>query len=134
MPTESDELLAAEGVHKRFGALVVVDGVDLAVATDEAIGIVGPNGAGKTTLLDILSRRPAAERGDVVHLRGARRHRRRPRAAQRCRLGIGRSHQVPRPFGGMTVYENVLVGATTGGGDHRGREAAYRPWPSTCSN
>jgi len=115
-----DQLLAAVRVRKRFGALVVLDGVDFGVAAGEAVGIVGPNGAGKTTLLNVLagSLRPNAGRvelagGDVTKLG----------AAQRCRLGIGRAHQVPRPFGGMTVFENAFVGAATGGGRRGG--AAY---------
>ena len=48
-------ILVAQGLHKRFGALVVLDGVDLAIGRGEALGIVGPNGAGKTTLLSVLS-------------------------------------------------------------------------------
>ena len=48
-------ILVAHGIHKRFGALVVLDGIDFVVNPGEAIGIVGPNGAGKTTLLSVLS-------------------------------------------------------------------------------
>jgi len=117
-----EQILAAVGVHKRFGALVVLDGVDFAVGEREAVGIVGPNGAGKTTLLNVLagSLRPGAGRvelgGDDVTKLGA---------AERCRRGLGRAHQVPRPFSGMTVFENVLVGASTGG-RRRGAEAYDR--------
>ena len=117
-----DPILAAEGVRKRFGALVVLDGVDIALDGDEALGIVGPNGAGKTTLLDVLA---GAQRPDEgrIHFRGG--DVTAAGAAARSRLGIGRSHQVPRPFGDMTVFENVLVGAMTGGG-MRGSEAQER--------
>jgi len=117
-----EPILAAVGVRKRFGALVVLDGVDFAVAGREAVGIVGPNGAGKTTLLNVLggSLRPTAGR---VELEGA--DVTRLGAAQRCRRGIGRAYQVPRPFSGMTVFENVYVGAATGGG-RRGSEAYGR--------
>jgi branched-chain amino acid transport system ATP-binding protein len=117
-----EQILAAVGVHKRFGALVVLDGVDFAVGEREAVGIVGPNGAGKTTLLNVLagSLRPGAGRvelaGEDVTKLGA---------AERCRRGVGRAHQVPRPFSGMTVFENVLVGASTGG-RRRGAEAYDR--------
>jgi branched-chain amino acid transport system ATP-binding protein len=104
-------LLAVEEVHKRFGALTVLDGVSFALGPGEAVGVVGPNGAGKTTLLNILAGSLHPDSGsvrfkgvDVTHTG----------QADRCRLGIGRSHQVPRPFGGMTVFENVLVGATAG--------------------
>jgi len=113
-----EQVLAAVALRKRFGALVVLDGVDFAVAGGDAVGIVGPNGAGKTTLLNVLagSLRPGAGRiqlagADVTKLG----------AAARCRLGIGRAHQVPRPFVGMTVFENVFVGASSGGGAHGAR-------------
>src|SRR6266566_4238142 len=112
-------VLAAVDVRKRFGALAVLDGVKLALNQGEAIGIVGPNGAGKTTLLNVLagSLRPDAGsilfHGRDITSRGA---------ADRCMLGIARTHQVPRPFVGMTVFENVLVGATAGG-KRRGTDA-----------
>jgi len=112
-------VLAAVDVRKRFGALVVLDGVDLTLRKGEVIGIVGPNGAGKTTLLSVLSGALTPDGGRVVFdgrdvtSRGA---------ADRCKLGIARTHQVPRPFGGMTVFENVLVGATAGG-KRRGADA-----------
>jgi branched-chain amino acid transport system ATP-binding protein len=112
-------VLAAVEVRKRFGALAVLDGVNLALNQGEAVGIVGPNGAGKTTLLNLLagSLRPDAGtilfRGRDITARDS---------AERCTLGIARTHQVPRPFVGMTVFENVLVGATAGG-RRRGAEA-----------
>src|SRR5438876_3151852 len=117
-----EPILAAVEVRKRFGALVVLDGVDFAVGPGDAIGIVGPNGAGKTTLLNVLagSLRPNSGR---VEFRGA--DVTAAGAAKRCRLGIGRAHQVPRPFGGMTVFENVFVGVSSGGGKH-GRQAYDR--------
>ena len=117
-----EPILAAVEVHKRFGALVVLDGVDFAVGGGEAVGIVGPNGAGKTTLLNVLagSLRP---NGGRIELRGV--DVTSAGAAKRCRLGVGRAHQVPRPFGNMTVFENLLVGAATGGG-RRGRQAYDR--------
>jgi branched-chain amino acid transport system ATP-binding protein len=84
--------------------LVVLDGVDFTLGAGEAVGIVGPNGAGKTTLLNVLAgayRRPPARSPSA-----AGRHRC-CGAAERCRLGIARTHQMPRPFGGMTVFENA---------------------------
>jgi branched-chain amino acid transport system ATP-binding protein len=112
-----DTILEAKGIHKRFSALVVLDGVDFSMRADEAVGIVGPNGAGKTTLLSVLvgaiapSAGSIAFRGsDVTHLSGP----------QLCKLGLVRTHQVPRPFSGMTVFENVFVAASNGGGLSRG--------------
>ncbi|HEX9560969.1 MAG TPA: ABC transporter ATP-binding protein [Candidatus Dormibacteraeota bacterium] len=113
-------VLAAVGIQKRFGALAVLDGVSLALAQGEAVGIVGPNGAGKTTLLNVLAGSLRPEAGSVV-FRG--RDITAKDAADRCQLGIARTHQVPRPFAGMTVFENVFVGATAGGG--RSGPAAY---------
>jgi branched-chain amino acid transport system ATP-binding protein len=112
-------VLAAVDVRKRFGALAVLDGVSLSLMEGEAVGVVGPNGAGKTTLLNVLSGALTPDSGTVdfrgrdVTSRGA---------ADRCKLGIARTHQVPRPFVGMSVFENVLVGATSTG-RRRGAEA-----------
>lgn len=106
-------VLQGTGLVKRFGELVVLDGLDFHVAQGEAVGIVGPNGAGKTTLLNVLAGSVAPDEG-TVSLRGTQLGRTRP--AVRCRLGIGRAFQVPRPFVGMTVMENVLVGAAAGAG------------------
>jgi branched-chain amino acid transport system ATP-binding protein len=115
-------LLSARGIRKRFGALLVLQDVDFALGAGEAVGIVGPNGAGKTTLLNVLAGSLQVTAGsvrfrdsDVTPVGPAR----------RCRLGIARAHQVPRPFGGMTVFENVLVAATAGGGQ-KGSDAYRR--------
>jgi branched-chain amino acid transport system ATP-binding protein len=112
----SSPLLEADGIAQRFGALVVLDGIDFTLESSESVGVVGPNGAGKTTLLNILagSQRPTSGRiryegSDVTGIR----------ADRRCRMGIARTHQIPRPFTGMTVFENVLVGAMIGAGQSR---------------
>jgi len=105
-------VLTATGLRKRFNALVVLNDVDFTIAPGEAIGIVGPNGAGKTTLLNVLSGAYPPSGGQVfmagqdVTALGA---------AARCRRGIARSHQVPRPFAGMTVFENLHLAASVGG-------------------
>jgi branched-chain amino acid transport system ATP-binding protein len=105
-------LLAARSVTKRFGALQVLEDVTLEVGPGEAVGIVGPNGAGKTTLLDMIAGAVRPDGGSVVF---AGRDLGGLGAAGRCRAGIGRTHQVPRPFTGMSVFENALVAATMGG-------------------
>src|SRR6516225_4908676 len=106
-------ILAFEKISKRFGAVVVARALDLALAEGEALGIIGPNGAGKTTLFGIASGTVAPDAGrvifagiDITHLAPER----------RCRLGIGRSFQIPQPFNGMTVFENLVVAAAFGGG------------------
>lgn len=121
-PQQQPLLLQAQGIDMRFGALKVLDQLDFSVGSDEAVGIVGPNGAGKTTLLNVLAGAFAPSQGTVwfqevdVSARSA---------ADRCRAGIARTHQVPRPFLGMTVFENVLTAATHGAGLHA-RDAGDR--------
>src|SRR5256885_1995576 len=107
----TDPLLSAHGVTKRFGALAVLEGVDFSMARNEAVGVVGPNGAGKTTLMGVLagSHRPSAgsvtfDGADITSWS----------AAERCRKGLARTHQIPKPFTGMTVFENVVVAAAHG--------------------
>lgn len=106
-------LLSLRGVHKRFGAIVIADGIDLDLAQGEALGIIGPNGAGKTTLFGIVSGAVSPDRGSVL-LAGEDITRLAPES--RCRRGIARSFQVPQPFTGMTVFENLVVAAAFGRG------------------
>jgi branched-chain amino acid transport system ATP-binding protein len=106
-------ILALEEVSKSFGALKVADRVSLTLGHDEALGILGPNGAGKTTLFNLISGDLQCDAGRVLlagdDVTGLAPHR-------RCRAGIGRSYQIPHPFSGMTVFENLLVAAVFGGG------------------
>ena len=104
-------VLAGLGLSKRYGDLQVLSKVDFSVGDSEAVGIVGPNGAGKTTLLSVLAGSVTPSAGTVI-LDGEDVTRLRPEL--RCRRGIGRAFQIPRPFGGMTVLENVIVGAAYG--------------------
>ncbi len=119
-PAAGRTILEATGIVKRFGAFTAVAGVDFHLDRDEAVGIVGPNGAGKTTLLNVLAGAYPPTAGSV-RLDGTDVSR--LDAASRCRLGVARSHQVPRPFSDMTVFENVFVAASAGGG--RGGARAY---------
>lgn len=105
-------MLALDQVSKAFGRVRVADRLSLSVGDGEAVGIVGPNGAGKSSLFSIISGDIAPDTGEVL-LAGQRVTR--LGAAARCRLGVGRTYQVPRPFEHMTVYENVLVAAEQGG-------------------
>jgi branched-chain amino acid transport system ATP-binding protein len=109
-------LLELEHVTKRFGRVVVAEDLSLAVGAGDVVGIVGPNGAGKTSLFGLISGDLAPDGGEI---RLAGRAVTRLDSAARCRLGIGRTYQVPRPFGDMTVFENVLVAAQQGGGLRR---------------
>jgi branched-chain amino acid transport system ATP-binding protein len=101
-------LLQLEAVSKAFGRVVVADAVTIDVTAGETIGIVGPNGAGKTSLLDLISGNLTPDAGRI-RLDGRDITNDPPNL--RARLGVGRTYQVPRPFGGMTVFENTLLGA-----------------------
>jgi branched-chain amino acid transport system ATP-binding protein len=116
------ELLTLTGIRKRFGRVLVADGLDLAVGDGDAVGIIGPNGAGKSSLFGVVSGDLRPDSGEVL-LSGRRVTDLPPQV--RCRLGIGRTYQVPRPFEHMTVFESVLVAAHQGGG-LRGRSATAR--------
>jgi branched-chain amino acid transport system ATP-binding protein len=104
-------LLAVDRLSRRFGGLTVVDQLSFEVAEGDAVGIVGPNGAGKTTLLNLIAGDLRADSGSVAL--GGVDVTRRP-AHVRCHLGVGRTSQIPRPFDGLTVFENALVGSTFG--------------------
>jgi branched-chain amino acid transport system ATP-binding protein len=113
-------MLKLQSVMTYYGRVLALKGVSLHVEPGEIVAIVGPNGAGKTTFLSVLvgALSPAAgtvtfEGQDVTSLS----------AAERCRRGLVRTHQVPKPFGGMTVFENVFVAAANG--IHFNRDEAY---------
>ena len=101
-------ILELDDISKRFGQLKVADAISFGVTEGEALGIVGPNGAGKTTLFSLIGGALRPDRGRV-RLLGKDITDASPQA--RCAAGIARTHQVPRPFGRLTVFENVLVGA-----------------------
>lgn len=105
-------LLEVANLTKSFGVRVV-DDLSLRVEAGDAVGIVGPNGAGKTTTLNLIA-------GDLVPDIGTvtfdGRDITKLSADQRCRAGISRTSQIPRPFEGMSVFENVLTGAVFGAG------------------
>jgi branched-chain amino acid transport system ATP-binding protein len=111
-------ILALETISKRFGAVVVADSIDLVLNEGEALGIIGPNGAGKTSLFGVATGTLAPDSGRVVF---AGEDITRLPAERRCRKGMARSFQIPQPFTGMTVFENVVVAAAFGANE---REAA----------
>ena len=104
-------ILALDGVSKSYGALKVTDNISLSVAQGETLGILGPNGAGKTTLFNLISGDVRTDAGRVS-FDGSDVSREPPH--RRCRLGIGRSYQIPQPFGAMTVFENLIAAASFG--------------------
>jgi branched-chain amino acid transport system ATP-binding protein len=102
----STTLLEVRGVVKSFGALRALGPIDLTLAQGERLGLIGPNGSGKTTLINCIAGLLRPERGQILYLgediTAEPAHR-------RARRGIARSFQIPRPFTGMTVLENLLV-------------------------
>jgi branched-chain amino acid transport system ATP-binding protein len=106
-------ILEVRDLHRSFGAVRIAQGIDLAIEQGSAIGIIGPNGAGKTSFFNLVGGDLQPDKGAIwlegtdITAWGAR---------KRARAGIARTYQVPQAFGGMTVYENILVGALFGGG------------------
>ena len=124
------ELLEVRGLSKKFGNVVTAEDVTFNVKAGTALGIVGPNGAGKSTLLSLITGVLPSDAGTITfdgHNITSQ------SAASRTKAGIARSFQIPRPFVDMTVFENVYVGATFGGGFHGqiGYEAAVRALETT---
>jgi branched-chain amino acid transport system ATP-binding protein len=113
-----ERLLAVEGVSRRFGGLLAVDTVSLAAPAGRITGLIGPNGAGKTTLFALISGFLAPNAGAIRYdgetITALPPH-------QRARRGIARTFQVVQPFAGLSVRENITVGAHL---RHRGRAEA----------
>lgn len=107
----SEVMLSGKGVTKTFGALKAVWDVDFEVRKGEILGIIGPNGAGKTTLLSMVNGTLALTRGMIAFkdqvISGLKPYR-------IAELGISRTFQVVKPFPGMTLLENVSIGALFG--------------------
>ncbi|MEM8850821.1 MAG: ABC transporter ATP-binding protein [Pseudomonadota bacterium] len=106
-------ILALHGVSKRYGALTVTDDVSFVVPDGQALGIIGPNGAGKSTLFNLITGNVPVDAGTIKF--DGQDVTRTP-ARQRCLAGIGRSFQIPQPFGALTVFENLCVAAAFGRG------------------
>ena len=99
-------LLDVRGITKRFGGFVALDNVSIHVGKGERFGLIGPNGSGKTTMINCISGALANDGGEIAFkgtvLDGKKPH-------ERTRLGIARSFQIPKPFGSMTVIENLCI-------------------------
>jgi branched-chain amino acid transport system ATP-binding protein len=114
-------MLELASLSRAFGGLMVIDRLDFTVEAGEIVGILGPNGAGKTTLFNMIAGVLPPSRGRVW-FEGADITPMKP--WQRCRLGIGRTYQNPKPFSHMSVFENVLAAAVHGGRLSTARAAA----------
>jgi len=118
------DILVAQHLTKRFGELRAVDDLSFEVREGEILGVMGPNGAGKTTVFNLLTGVYHPDEGSIL-FKGDDITRYSP--AKRCRGGMGRTYQIPRPFGKMTVMENLLVGGVHGGkqSERQAREKIY---------
>jgi branched-chain amino acid transport system ATP-binding protein len=125
----SADILAVAGLAKHFGGLRAVDGVDLSVRQGEIVGLIGPNGAGKTTFVDLLTGGEPPTGGRIIY-RGIEITS--LSAHERSRMGLARTFQVPRPFGDLTIRENVLVGALFGRSERRGGRHAALDLANRC--
>ncbi len=102
----SGAILEVSGVIKRFGGFTALDGVDFTVQPGERVGLIGPNGSGKSTLVNCIAGTLRNEEGSIrfegrdIHAYPAHR---------RIRLGLARTFQIPKPFGSMSVLDNLCV-------------------------
>lgn len=121
----SDPLFEARGLTKRFQGLVAVSDVSFAIERGTIMGLIGPNGAGKSTLVNLIGGSLGLDGGEI-HFDGARVDHLPPYA--RAHRGIGRTYQIAKPFPGLTVLDNVAMGAMfgAGGGEHDRTKARAR--------
>ncbi len=121
--TEGTAVIATESLTKRYGGVTAVDSLSLRVQSGTSLGVIGPNGAGKSTLISLLSGALAPTQGRVLmggqDVSGWG-------ASRRTAIGVGRTHQIPRPFSGMTVTENLLLAARHAQGAHESASASLR--------
>ena len=113
-------ILQAKGLSKHFGGRAAVSEVDFHVDEGEILGLIGPNGAGKSTLFNLISGALPLDKGEIS-IFGVKTDGMRPDKI--CRLGVGRTFQAAKNFPGMTVRQNVLMGALFGK-PHQSKEAA----------
>jgi branched-chain amino acid transport system ATP-binding protein len=113
--------LAVNGLYRAFGGLTAVNNVSFAIESDEILGLMGANGAGKTTLFNLISGAMKPNAGTITF---AGRSIVGLRPDRICRLGVGRTYQLVKPFVNMTVLENVMVGVLYGAETERSCERA----------
>lgn len=122
-------LLEVRNLTRRFAGLTAVNNVSFTLAPGEILGLIGPNGAGKTTLISLISGTIAPSEGEVLFQ--GKPINRLP-AFRRARLGIGRTFQIMRPFPGLSVLDNVAVGALFGRAGGHARLAEAREQARVC--
>lgn len=118
-----DTILSFKNVNAGYGRVRILNDLSFEVKKGEVYGVIGPNGCGKTTMFNALIGLIMPTQGEIIY---DGKNVTKMKANDRCRLGIGRTYQVPRPFEGMSVYENCLVAAVHGAGhsEKEGRRVA----------
>ena len=116
-------LLSARNVTKRFGSFVALSGLSVDVLEGERIGIIGPNGSGKTTFINCIAGRFRPEAGSIAF--GGQDVTRMP-AYRRAQLGLARTFQIPQPFHGMSLIENLYVPMSYGARHEGERDSSLR--------
>ena len=105
--------LVIQGLHKRYGQVVVAADVALSLDRGQCLGVVGPNGAGKSSLFNLITGVAQPDSGSImldgVELVGMS-------ASRRARRGVARAFQIPQPFAHLSAYENALAAATFAAG------------------
>jgi ABC-type branched-subunit amino acid transport system ATPase component len=101
------KLLEVRGLTKKFGGLSAVYELSLHVEKGETLGLIGPNGAGKTTVFNLIMRELKQDEGEIYF---EEKEISKYQTYERVKMGISRTYQIPRPFGDMTVTENIRVG------------------------
>jgi branched-chain amino acid transport system ATP-binding protein len=126
----ADTLLHVENLGKRFGGFVALDGINLSVAQGERVGLIGPNGSGKSTLVNCMCGTLQNETGTVQFdghaMNGLSAH-------QRTHRGMARSFQLPRPFGTLSVAENLRIPLLYTAHSRRGGHLSHPEIESRCS-
>lgn len=108
-----DEILVVKNLSKSFGRVLAVRSASFSVRKGELLGVLGPNGAGKTSVFNLITGIYRPDNGEIYFLDQDITN---LPIARRSSIGLGRTFQIPHPFGDMTVYENLLVSATFAGG------------------
>lgn len=122
-------LLEVNGLGKRFGGFVALDGIDLVVPEGQRLGLIGPNGSGKSTFVNCvcgtLRNEGGTVRFDGTNINGLSAH-------ERTRLGMARSFQLPRPFPSLTLEENLRVPILYAVNARAGGHVAHADIPARC--
>jgi branched-chain amino acid transport system ATP-binding protein len=123
-----DEILKVRKISKSFGGLTAINDLSFDIRPGETVGLIGPNGAGKTTLVNVLCGSYYADAGEIEM---DRKNITRMKPYQRCRMGLSRTYQIPRPFPELTALMSVVTSALCGkkrinrGFDDAGAEATH---------